>query len=129
MPSTPILIGVHDLKSPLPTPSQPPEEPATLIQRAVASALQDAHAPRPEALHSAIDSIDIVASWTWPYEDLPGLVAEKLGIPSDRLRHKRYSAHGGNQSVKLLDEAARRVGRGEVKLAVVAGGEALASCR
>ena len=39
----------------------------------------------------------------------------------------RYTDHGGNEPARLVDEAAGRIARGETKVAVVTGGEALAS--
>ena len=93
----------------------------------IARALEDSATSRSvaEELKSNIDSVSVVATWTWPYADLPGLLAEKLGVQP---RYKIYSQHGGNQPIKLVDEAARRISRGECKVAVVTGGEALASC-
>ena len=75
-------------------------------------------------LISSIDDISVVATWTWKYADLPALLSEKLGI---RPWYKKYSDHGGNQPIKLIDEAACRISKGESKIAVVTGGEALAS--
>lgn len=43
------------------------------------------------------------------------------------MHYKETSPHGGNQPAKLLDEACRRIAAGQSTLAVVAGGEALAS--
>jgi hypothetical protein len=76
-------------------------------------------------LQSQIDSIAIVRTWTWPYPDLPGLLSEKLGIKPS---YKHYTDHGGNQPAVIFDNAARRISKGESKVAVVTGGEALASC-
>lgn len=45
-----------------------------------------------------------------------------------RPTYKYLSEHGGNSPAKLFDEAARRISFGEAKVAVVTGGEALASC-
>lgn len=103
-------------------------EPAGLMLQAILSALNDTELPSPqlERLQSDIDSIDVVRTWTWPYPDLPGLLAEKLRV---RPAHKFYSDHGGNKPGKLFDEAARRVSLGQSKVAVVTGGEALASCQ
>jgi len=42
-------------------------------------------------------------------------------------KFKTLSPHGGNQPAKLFDDAARRVSKGECKVAVITGGEALAS--
>ena len=74
-------------------------------------------------LQSSIDSIDVVKSWTWPC-DYPNLIADRLGF---KPVHAHYSDHGGNQPAKLLDDAARRISKGECNVAVVTGGEALAS--
>ena len=77
-----------------------------------------------QQLQSAIDSIDVVRTWTWPYDDLPGDIGRRLGVNA---RHRFYSDHGGNKPAKLFDLAARRISKGETKVAVVTGGEALAS--
>jgi acetyl-CoA acetyltransferase len=122
-PSTPIIIGVADIKN-RSTSISDAKEPAQLIHEAILTALLDSSSPDAEKLKKSIDSIDVVKTWTWPYPDLPGLLAEKLKVEP---KHKYYSDHGGNQPGKLLDEAARRIARGEVKVAVVCGGEALAS--
>jgi hypothetical protein len=125
-PQTPIIIGVADIKN-RSTALADAHEPASLIYKAILAAIQDASAPNSAMLQSAIDSIDVVRTWTWPYADLPGLLGEKLGV-KDGLKRNFYSEHGGDKPGKLLDEAARRVARGEVGVAVVCGGEALASC-
>jgi acetyl-CoA acetyltransferase len=123
---TPIIVGVGDIKN----RSQRLEdalEPANLMLRAIQNAFKDTRLSCEDGLElwRSIDSVDVVATWTWEYEDLPGLLAQKLGINP---KHKYYSPHGGNQPVKLLDEAARRISLGESKVAIVTGGEALASC-
>jgi hypothetical protein len=123
---TPIVVGVGDIKN----RSQKVEdaiEPAELMLRAIHYAIQDTKLSDTAAatLQASIDSIDVVATWTWPYNDLPGLLAQKLGA---KPRHKFYSAHGGNQPAKLFDEAARRISFGQSRCCVVTGGEALASC-
>lgn len=118
----PVIIGVGDFKN----RSQKVEdalEPAELMLRAIDIALKDTGSS--QNLKSKIDSIDVVLTWTWPYPDLSGLLGEKLGV---KLNHSYVTpAHGGNAPAKLLDDAARRVARGAAKLAVVTGGEALAS--
>jgi len=92
------------------------------IQKAISDACDQSE--HTKALQSAIDSVDVVATWTWPYPNLPSLISERLGVAP---RHKHYSAHGGNQPGKLFDEAARRISLGRTKVAVLTGGEALAS--
>ena len=120
----PVIIGVGDYKN----RSQKVEdafEPAELMLRAIDLALKDSNASDSSKLKSKIDSVDVVLTWTWPYPDLSGLLGQKLGV---KLSHSFVSPHGGNQPAKLLDEAARRIARGKTGVAVVTGGEALASC-
>jgi hypothetical protein len=125
---TPIVIGVGDIKNRSVELSDA-LEPLDLILQSIAHALEDTDLSDSAIteLRNQIDSIDVVRTWTWPYPDLPGLLAERLGV-TNSLRHKHYSEHGGNQPAKLFDEAARRIAKGESKVAIVTGGEALASC-
>ncbi|KAK0353603.1 hypothetical protein LTR33_005977 [Friedmanniomyces endolithicus] len=76
------------------------------------------------SLQAEIDSLDVIKCWTWPYVDLPGLIAQRLAIKPLR---KYQSPHGGNQPGLLFDEAARRISKGESRVALLTGGEALAS--
>jgi hypothetical protein len=122
----PIVVGVGDFKNASKDVTQA-IEPMQLMLNAIGIAIYDTGLSEEAAakLQSQIDSIAIVRTWTWPYPDLPGLLSEKLGInPS----HKHYSDHGGNQPGVIFDNAARRISKGESKVAVVTGGEALASC-
>lgn len=121
----PVIVGVGDVKN----RSQRVEdamEPMQLMLQAILTALEDTHLPShtQKELRLSIDSVNVVATWTWPYDDLPSLLSKKLGIQP---RHKVYSEHGGNQPIKLVDEAAGRIAKGETKVALVTGGEALAS--
>ncbi|RYN94191.1 hypothetical protein AA0119_g9300 [Alternaria tenuissima] len=127
MPSSniPVIIGVGDIKN-RSTAVTDAKEPATLMLEAIQKAISDTSSTSNTDLQSAIDSVDVVKTWTWPYPDLPGLLAEKLGI-EQKLKWKRYSEHGGDKPGKLLDEAAKRIAKGECKVAIVTGGEALAS--
>ncbi|EHY57825.1 hypothetical protein ABEF92_004348 [Exophiala dermatitidis] len=122
---TPIIIGVGDCINRSLSVSDA-HEPLTLILSAIDTALKDTDLPSPKRaqLQSSIDSIDVVRTWTWPYDDLPGDISRRLGVDA---RHKFYSDHGGNKPAKLFDEAARRISKGQTKVAIVTGGEALAS--
>ena len=122
----PVIVGVGDVKN----RSQKIEdaiEPMRLMLQATINALKDTNITHSteKNLQSSIDNVNVVATWTWPYIDLPGLLSEKLGIQP---LHKTYSEHGGHQPMRLVDEAARDVSLGKCKVAVVTGGEALASC-
>ncbi|KAF3152199.1 hypothetical protein TWF569_003233 [Orbilia oligospora] len=121
--AVPVIIGVADVIN-RSARIEDAKEPADLMHQAVLDALKDTNSSKPELLKSSIDSIDAVNTWTWPYPDLPGLLAEKLGINPI---HKRISIHGGNQPGFLFDEAARRISKGQTRVAVLTGGEALAS--
>lgn len=124
--NTPIIVGVGDVSN----RSKKVEdaiEPLELMLQAIRKALDDLQVSSSSAasLRSNIDSLDVVRSWTWPYPDLPGLIAERLDITPAR---QHCTDHGGNQPAYLLDEAARRISKGESKVAILTGGEALASC-
>ena len=125
MAEIPVIIGVGDIKN-RSTAVTDAKEPATLMLEAIQAAIKDASTTSSSELQSAIDSIDVVKTWTWPYPDLPGLLAEKLGVEKS-VKWKRYSEHGGDKPGKLLDEAAKRIAKGECRVAVLTGGEALAS--
>ena len=118
----PVIVGVGDVRNRSNAVADA-IEPAKLMLDAIRLALEDSTAAK--QLASGIDSISAVKSWTWPYADLPGQLASELGVD---LKHKFASGHGGNQPAKLLDEAARRVAEGKARVAVITGGEALASC-
>lgn len=117
----PIIIGVGDIVN----RSKKVEdaiEPLELMVNAVKEAIRDTGISEAQ-LQASIDSIDVVKSWTWPC-DYPTLIADSFGC---KPVHKEYSEHGGNQPARCVDDAARRISKGEAKLAVVTGGEALAS--
>ncbi|EXJ74649.1 uncharacterized protein A1O5_01342 [Cladophialophora psammophila CBS 110553] len=122
---TPVVIGVGDMIN----RSRKVEdaiEPLELILQSIEIAIKDTNVPKAaEArLRSAIDSLDMVRTWTWPYEDLPGSIAKAVNITP---RHTFYSQHSGKEVARLCDAAARRISFGESKAAIVTGGEALAS--
>ncbi|TVY26586.1 hypothetical protein LHYA1_G004532 [Lachnellula hyalina] len=123
----PIVVGVGDIKN----RSQKVEdaiEPMQLMLQAALKAIKDIGLSEPKAkiLQSTIDSVSVVATWTWDYPDLPGLLSENLGVKPS---YKVLSGQSGNSPAKLFDEAARRISLGESKVAIVTGGEALASCK
>ena len=119
-----LIVGVGDVVN-RSTKIEDAIEPRKLMVDAIIQAAQDADLSNSDHILSSIDSLDVVASWTWPYEDLPALIAHDLNIQP---RHEHIpDYHGGNQPAKLLDDAAKRVASGQCKVAVICGGEALAS--
>ncbi|CZT11141.1 uncharacterized protein RCO7_05574 [Rhynchosporium graminicola] len=128
MPSfkaTPIVIGVGDIinRSLALSDALSPDQ---LMLQSIQLAIKDTGLPQSscETLQANIDSIGVVNTWSWNYTDLPSLISENLGV---KPKYKGLSHHGGDSPAKFFDEAARRIARGESKVAVITGGEALAS--
>ena len=122
---TPVVIGVGDVKNKSAKIADA-HEPARLMLQSIAEAIKDTNLSQSagKELQSKIDSVHVVNTWSWAYPDLPALLAEKLGVnPS----YKVLSHHGGDSPAKLFDEAARRISFGQAKVALVTGGESLAS--
>lgn len=122
---TPVIVGVGDYVN-RSRKIEDAFEPLELISRAIRLAIADTGLSEAAAksLQADVDSLEIIRSWTWPYPDLPSLVAKELNIKPTR---RYYSEHGGNSPGKLFDGAARRISLGETKVALLSGGEALAS--
>jgi acetyl-CoA C-acetyltransferase len=73
-----------------------------------------------------VGSVDVVYCQSWEYDNAVDRLAERLGIdPAAR----RYSGIGGSVPQSLAVEAAGRCERGELDVALVVGGEALATVR
>lgn len=129
MPSeTPVLVGIGDINDRAAKGRDDAAEPLTLMLRAVGAAIQDTTVGPDAAqkLQAAIESVSVVANWTWPYSNTPELLVQRLGLPGSV--HTVESHHGGDSPAHLVDEAARRVAFQKNKVAVVTGAEALASC-
>jgi len=79
----------------------------------------------PDAL-KGLQSIQVVFSQSWEYDDPCARLAERLGADPAQAA---YSGLGGSVPVKLASEAAAAMARGQLDLALVVGGEALATRR
>lgn len=122
---TPIIIGVGDVRN----KSFKPEdaiEPSKLMIQAIRKAVADTGIleSSQKQLLAAVDALRVIPTWTWPYTDLPGSIAKGLDINP---AYREMPSHGGNQPALQCDEAARKIARGESKVAILTGGEALAS--
>jgi acetyl-CoA C-acetyltransferase len=84
-----------------------------------------ADAGRPGAL-AGLDSLQVVFCQSWEYDDPCARLADRLGANP---RLSDYSGLGGSVPVRLAAEAAASMARGELDLALVVGGEALATRR
>lgn len=127
-PEIPVLVGIGDINDRAAKGRDDAAEPLTLMLRAIGAAIQDTTLA-PEAarkLQAAIESVSLVANWTWPYPNAPELLVQRLGLSG--AVHMHESHHGGDSPGAFFDEAARRVAYKKSKVAVVTGAEALASC-
>ncbi|KAJ5515023.1 hypothetical protein N7463_004575 [Penicillium fimorum] len=121
----PIIIGVGEVDN-ASRRKEDAIEPLHLMLRAVREAASDSCNSNSPAIISSIDSVKVVASSTWPYKDLPGLVCEGLGI---KAHYTAYSELAGSASVELIDDTARMIANEEIEVGVVVGGEAMASLK
>jgi acetyl-CoA C-acetyltransferase len=116
----PVIVGVAQLRRrpKLDGPFEP-VEPVQLMVDVVRRAAADAGDP---ALYEKADYLGTIPPLAWPYEDTPGRLAELLGT-SPPLRHEPKP--GGNSPLELLSHAAEAIARGEARVAILAGAEAL----
>jgi acetyl-CoA C-acetyltransferase len=120
-PRAPCIIGVAQ-RTIHPEQGDAPE-PLDLWEEMARAAAADCG--KASAL-DAIDDLRVVYSLSWQYDDPPGRLAERLGLPEGG-RH--YSGLSGTSPQKFLDEAAREILSGRGDLTLVVGGEALATKR
>ncbi len=98
-------------------------EPADMMALVARAAEDDAGV---EGILARLDSIQVVNVLSWPYPDAPALLAERLGA---RPAHTLYSSVGGETPQRLVNETAERIARGQTRVALLAGAEAMHSFR
>jgi len=98
-------------------------EPLDQWEDVARSAAHDAGCP--SAL-GTIDNLQVVYSQSWQYDDPTARLAERLGA---RPGTTRYSGLGGSVPLRLVADAAADMAGGGTGLALVVGGEALATLR
>ena len=102
---------------------EPAPEPLDLWEAVAREAAGDAGAP---GALTGLDSLQVVYCQSWEYDDPSGRLATRLGAdPAER----SYSGIGGSVPVRLLSEAASAMAAGDLDLALIVGGEALATRR
>ena len=127
-PSTPILVGCGEVTD-LATPAEQGRSPFDLIAQAGRLAIADAGG------HGIAEAIDMVAMLRL-FADTSHRFATKLGSSTnpprsvaDRLGLKPartiYTWNGGNMPQYLVNLFAEAIARGEIRAALIAGGEAL----
>lgn len=124
-PAVPIIVGVGDVRNKS-FKVEDAIEPAQLMVNAIRRAVDDSGLDQAaqESLLAHVDSLRVVPTWTWAYNDLPAVISHRLGIKPTR---RVLGEHGGNQPALQCDEAARDVAARRSLVSVLTGGEALAS--
>ena len=115
-PRTPVLVGSGQVLHRADGVSDA-LEPAELMARAIEAAADDAGlAAPPEA-----DSIRVVSSLSWRYQNPALVVAGRLGIEP---RELAVTTMGGNSPQALVNTTAQQILAGELDVAILVGGEA-----
>ena len=93
-------------------------EPVALIEAAARAAGDDSAVD----LLAQLDVVEIMGVGSWWYDDLPGLVAQRLGadVPAGR---RRMLPTGGETPLRALDVAAARIAAGDARVVLLAGAE------
>ncbi len=118
---TPVIIGVGQVTNRGDDPTDA-RDPLTLMGEALAAAADDSGAG-PRALRE-LDGLDVVSLVSWSYGDVAAELATAVGANP---AHTALSPWGGNQPTLLVDRAAERIARGELRCAAVVGAEAFRS--
>jgi acetyl-CoA C-acetyltransferase len=126
--STPVLVGCGEVTD-LATPAERGRSPFDLIAEAGGLALADAGGT---GLRDAIDTVTMLrlfadtshrfATKLGSSKNPPKSVADRLGIKAARTI---YTWNGGNMPQHLVNLFAEAIARGEIRAAMIAGGEAL----
>lgn len=117
--SQPVIIGVGQLTNRAGDPTQV-LEPLAMMAAAARRAAADAGIG--DRLRE-VDELTVINIISRAYADPAGFLAERLGM---RPRLSWYTAIGGNSPQWRVNETAARIARGEVRLALIAGAEAMA---
>jgi acetyl-CoA C-acetyltransferase len=118
----PILVGVGQWTNRLEDPSQA-VEPLEMMARVARLAAEDAGVPK---LLSDLDSVTVINIISWSYENPAGQLASILDAHP---RQQIYTSLGGNSPQAQVNAAAEQIARGEIRLALIAGAEAMQGLR
>ncbi|MBX3027890.1 acetyl-CoA acetyltransferase [bacterium] len=114
----PIVIGVGQLTNRVSEPAQV-MEPLAMMEEVARRAAADAGIG--DRLRE-VDELTVINIISRAYADPAGFLAERLDLAP---RQRWYTAIGGNSPQWRVNETAARIARGEVRLALIAGAEAV----
>jgi len=122
MPNYPVLIGAGQLTN-HPKVIDEAIEPLAMMERVAGAAEKDT---RLSGLLAKLDSVQVVNMLSWSYADAPGMLAARVGAEPT---HTVYSPIGGETPQRLINETAQAIAEGRIRLALLAGAEAMESRR
>ena len=115
-PRTPVLVGAGQVTN-RPEGLDDALDPIALMAEAVERAAADAKLSGVPAA----DAVRVVSLLSWRYRDPAHFLAEQLHLTP---REKAVTTPGGNSPQLLVNQTALEIQRGELDLAILAGGEA-----
>src|SRR5436309_13832490 len=118
----PVIVGAGQLTN-HPKAIDQTLEPLEMMERVAREAENDAGAP---GLLEKVDSVQVVNFMSWSYADAPGMLTARLGATPS---HTLYSSIGGETPQRLVNETAQAIVEGRIRIALLAGAEALESRR
>jgi acetyl-CoA C-acetyltransferase len=101
-------------------------EPLAMWEQTARDAAADTGVSDPASVLAALQSIDVVFSQSWQYDDAVARLSERLGAAPAR---RGYSGIGGSVPLVLAADVAREIRAGDLDLALITGAEALATVR
>lgn len=118
----PVIVGVGQVTNRA-KDLREAREPLDLMAEAARNAEEDAGV---SGLLAKADSVRVVSVLSWPSQDPPADLAARAGAPPGE---RVYTTIGGNTPQWLVNETAEAIVKGDVRLALLAGAEAMHSLR
>jgi len=118
----PVIIGVGQWTN-HPKTIDDTVEPLEMMARVTREAEADTGAV---GLLERVDSVQVVNFMSWSYTDAPGQLARRIRANPT---HTLYSTIGGETPQRLVNETAQAIVDGRIRIALLAGAEALESRR
>ena len=116
---TPVLVGAGQLTQRDVDPADA-KDPLAMMEETARRAAVDAGGGT--RLLTQLDTVAVINILGWQYANPPGLLAQRLGAhPAQAL----YTTVGGNTPQWMVNEIADQIAAGRVRLALLAGAEAL----